>query len=126
MKSPLKLISESNQLYQADIDYVLTDDNPWQEKVEVFLDPSTIAYHLEPGEVAEVRRNLNGKLRSNNDQHSVEVTFNEEMYNIDADVAIYHTKRDTRLDALGGESATLNLERSPIKRKDSGTYNKAT
>ncbi|MBC5793114.1 MAG: hypothetical protein H8Z69_03690 [Nanohaloarchaea archaeon] len=115
-KSPLTLISEADQRYAAHIEEYLSEDTRELEpRLELRVNPSSIQYYLEPGDVGQIKRNIDGEIRVNGDSYPVNVRFESEMYEGEMDVFVYSNFQDPRIEALAGESATVKMDENPVE-----------
>lgn len=118
IKSPLALISEADQRYQAHINASLfEEDRVLEPQLELRADPAAINYYLEPGEEAEVKREVAGEIITGGERIPARVRFTSELYNQEFGTVLYSNVYDPQLEALAEESVTVRMDEKPIKNR---------
>lgn len=117
LESPVALISETDQRYEAMIDFaVYESDLQTDRKTKLSINPGALEYYLEPGQTAEMRKTIPGEMHKNGKKIPVEVRLEPELYTEPADTILNLNYNDPKMEALAEDSATLTLENHPVKR----------
>lgn len=116
LESPMELISETDQRYQADINTSLYETEAQRDPyADLKVDPASIGYYLEPGETAEIRREVPAQLIKNGDSYPISVRFESELHAERIDTVLHHNVDDPKIEALVDDSATVVMENHPVK-----------
>jgi hypothetical protein len=117
LESPIALISETDQRYEAIIDFAVYEDNGLtNQRTQLNVNPGALEYYLEPGQTAEMRKTISGELHKNGQKIPIEVRMEPQFYNDRKDTVLNFNYSDPKMEALAEDSATLTLEKHPIKR----------
>jgi hypothetical protein len=116
LESPMELISETDQRYQADINTSLYEaDTQRDPYAELKVDPGSIDYYLEPGEAAEIRREVPAQLIKNGERYPISVKFESALHTERIDTILHYNVEDPKIEALADDSATVIMENHPVK-----------
>lgn len=117
LESPVTLISEADQRYEAMIDFTVYEgDELGESRTELNVNPAALEYYLEPGQTAEMRKTITGELYKNGEKVSVQVRLEPELYREPADTVLSFNYSDPKIESLAEDTATLTLDRHPVKR----------